>query len=1000
MRRCSFAGLLLLLVSALPATASSDAWLDRAWQSDDGLPDNAVSGVAQTSDGFLWVGTAGGLMRFDGARFEEVPISNIEGVPNRVVRAMLLDRLGNVWLAMDRGVVVRLNSTEVRAFSGGLPDSRIISMADDRKGALCLGYASGIFSRLKDGRARVFTGHEGVPSGGPCCVATDPEGNSWASKGQNLGLLTDTGFQTVFTTGSTVWCIAQRHSGGIWFCAGGRLWHCSRTQRPEPDAMLPGNPETLEPHVLLEDRAGRLWLGTTADGLFYLNGGKFELLPTSHREIDCLSDDQEGNLWVGTGGGGLNRLRPRVIELLGTESGLPFESVRSVCEDSTGVLWATTQNGLLACLQDGVWQTISRSTNWPGGHASCVASDRMGGVWIGTHDHGLYHWVDGHCQGWRSQDGLASESIRSLLPSSAGDLWVATDSPSQLQCLHKGVITTLELPRRIRSLRAMAEDAQTNIWVASAEGSLLRANLNGIINETPTNTTRPLSIRCLYATPEGSVWVGYAGWGLGRFKDGRLARVTTEHGLYDDYISQLVLDGRGWMWCAGNRGMFRTRFTDLQDVAEGRLSHLSCIVYGRDEGLPNLQANYENFPGAFRARDGRLWFPMRTGLAVVHTGNVLANPEPPPVLLERVAIDGHLVATYDRALPARVPLAPNVMDLRLPNRLLIIPPAHHKLDIEFTALSFTAPENVRFEYRLEGIDEDWVDAGAQRKASYSRLPEGDYTFQVKACNNAGIWNETGASLALTVTPFLWQTWPFRLAAGTLFTMAIIGLVRYGFLRHLRHQLRVLEQQAALHKERARIAKDIHDDLGANLTQIALLGELAQQDSTTPEKAAERTNRISTTARQAIRSLDEIVWAVNPRNDTLAHLIDYSGQFALDYLRLAGIRCRLDFPEQAPPRELSTDVRHNLFLAIKEALNNIVKHAQATEVWVRVQPESARLNISIEDNGRGFNGVRDDAMADGLRNMKQRMSDLGGQCFIESRIGAGTKVVFELPWGAN
>ena len=231
----------------------------------------------------------------------------------------------------------------------------------------------------------------------------------------------------------------------------------------------------------------------------------------------------------------------------------------------------------------------------------------------------------------------------------------------------------------------------------------------------------------------------------------------------------------------------------------------------------------------------------------------------------------------------------------------------------------------------------------------------------------------------------------------MFTGCVIAIVSYASFRRLRLRMRVLEQQAALHRERARIAKDIHDDLGANLTQIALLGELALQDRATPEKAGGRVEKISATARQAIKSLDEIVWAVNPRNDTLAHLIDYAGQFALDYLRVAGIRCRLDFPEQTPPREVSTDVRHNLFLVIKEALHNIVKHAHASEVQLRVTATEESLRLMVEDNGQGFDWPQEDARADGLRNMRQRLTEIGGECRIESRAGAGTKITVELPW---
>ena len=364
--------------------------------------------------------------------------------------------------------------------------------------------------------------------------------------------------------------------------------------------------------------------------------------------------------------------------------------------------------------------------------------------------------------------------------------------------------------------------------------------------------------------------------------------------------------------------------------------------------------------------------------------------------MTRVSVDDQLVASYGGVLPLPQNPASPVLDLASSDPHLRLAPGHHRIDFDFAALSFAAPENIQFRYRLDNFDDDWVDAGNHRTANYSRLPAGNYTFRLRACNSDGNWSNDRA-LAITVTPFFWQNWWFRIAVLAGFTTALIALVRYVSFRRLRHQLFLLEQQAALHKERARIAKDIHDDLGANLTQIAFLGDLAQQDREDPEKAAARSNKISTTARQAIKSLDEIVWAVNPRNDTLAHLIEYSGQFALDYLRVAGIRCRLDFPEQTPAGGLSTDLRHNLFLVIKEALNNVVKHSHANEVWLRARVVDHSLDISIEDNGVGFGHAPDNAMSDGLRNMRQRLSDIGGECHIDSQPGSGTRIFLHLPW---
>jgi signal transduction histidine kinase len=334
-----------------------------------------------------------------------------------------------------------------------------------------------------------------------------------------------------------------------------------------------------------------------------------------------------------------------------------------------------------------------------------------------------------------------------------------------------------------------------------------------------------------------------------------------------------------------------------------------------------------------------------------------------------VLVDDHVVGRYYGVLPKPSKNEGIVADLSSRSLKLHLPPDHRRVEFEFAAIGFRDPENIQFRYRLKGVDDDWMEAGTHRSASYPRLPGGQYVFQVTACNNDGDWNPRLAQVNVS-------------------------------FRRLHHRLGVLEQQAALQKERARIAKDIHDDLGASLTQIAFLGELARQDSGKPDKAAERVSHISATARQAIKSLDEIVWAVNPRNDTLAHLMDYAGQFAVDYLRMMDIRCRLDFPAQGPPRELSTDLRHNLFLAVKEALHNIVKHAHATEVWLRISYSGQALDIVVEDNGRGFEQEPDTALADGLRNMRQRMTDIGGEFRLESHAGHGTKIIFHLPWPAK
>jgi len=311
-------------------------------------------------------------------------------------------------------------------------------------------------------------------------------------------------------------------------------------------------------------------------------------------------------------------------------------------------------------------------------------------------------------------------------------------------------------------------------------------------------------------------------------------------------------------------------------------------------------------------------------------------------------------------------------------------------------LSFTAPENVAFEYRLDGFDDHWVEAGTQRDAIYARLAAGNYRFEARARNSDGIWDQKSAALAFSVAPFFWQTWWFRISTIILFTLMVIASVRYVSFRRLQSKVRLLEQQAALDRERARIARDIHDHLGGTLTQMTLQLELALRNGAKPEKIEGHVQKSLAAARQAIQSLDETVWAVNPSNDTLPHLVNYIGEYAVEFLDNAGIRCRVDLSSPLPAQPVSAETRHNLFLAIKEALNNVVRHAGASEVQLSVNVNNGSLKFSIADNGHGIPPAQNRISADGLRNMRQRMRDIGGEFQMESDHG-GTKNFFICPW---
>jgi signal transduction histidine kinase len=400
--------------------------------------------------------------------------------------------------------------------------------------------------------------------------------------------------------------------------------------------------------------------------------------------------------------------------------------------------------------------------------------------------------------------------------------------------------------------------------------------------------------------------------------------------------------------------------------------------------LPTLECSANYQPSAWRSHDGILWFATSKGVVSVDPREREGGRPLPVAMVEEMRLDQRLLAARAGAAGPSGAATP-----------LRIPSGSHRLEFQFTGVSLASPEQVRFRYRLDGLEPSWIDASGKRSANYSYLPPGTYQFIVAASLGADLWSAPATSPAFTVLPVLTETWWFRATFGVLAVAVVAATVRYSSTRRLRRRLERLEWQRAVERDRSRIAQDIHDDLGAGLTQITLLSELARRGSRPDREALAQ---ISDTARELTQTVDEIVWAVNPRQDTLDGLVSYICQFAQEYLKVAGILCRLDVPASLPPQPLTADVRHNLFLAVKEALNNIVKHAQAHEVRLRLAHEGARLRLVIEDDGRGFAagtvvaaaGARG-SCGHGLENLANRLSAIGGRCAISSEPGSGTRV---------
>lgn len=945
------------------------------WQTEEGLPNNGVQAIHQAADGYLWVGTSRGLARFDGVRFTVLTPKNEPVLTSERIWRLCPDRRGGFWIADDEGGLCFWRNGRLQRFSADARQGarRIFSMCCDREDRLWTVTLEGEVACIEAGQVRPL-GRPGQGARGPSCLAADLDGTVWLASHSSLGFFRSHTWVSVAENLAPPLEIAPRRAGGLWLVAGQRIYEVQPGGTRREVAVLPWPAEDTNARQLLEDRRGTLWIGTSRRGLLaWRNGGGLRPVPTSHQSILTLYEDREGSLWVGTQGGGLNRIRETPFEVFDARSGLPGDIIHSLAEDRSGRMWFVPQSGGLTFLSNGVWHTLPSQPPF-GTQLLGVAPAADGGVWITTIYDGLIYWREGQTRSWTPAEGLAGPRVDALLEDRQRRLWLGYHAEG-LGCLEGTRLlryTTADgLPGM--SVRALAEDGLNRLWIGTADGGLTRWSEGRLSPERlPPGIG---AVNAIVPLEDGTLWLGTLAGGLVRVRPGWAARVSTAQGLPDDFVANVLPDDADNFWCASSKGLFRVSLRDLNAVADGRLSRLEVCTYGRSDGLADFTFPGTAHPSAWRARDGRLWFASAKGAVAVDPARLEINREPPPVWIEEILCQGRTVELTDVAE---------------------MPAGRRDWEFRFTALSLVAPEKVRFRHRLLGYDADWVEAGASRQARYEGLPPGNYRFQVIACNNDGVWNEAGASFRFTIAPYVWETAWFPAVAATVGIGVLALTARWVVVRRLRRRIALLEQQHVVEKERTRIARDIHDELGASLTRIGLLADLARKCAERPAEVATDLSQIATTARQAVQAMDAIVWAVNPQNDSVEKFADYLSHFAETLLQPANIRCRLEVPADVPDHPLGTEARHNLFLAAKEALNNIVKHAAATEVWIRLRCQAGELRLCIEDNGCGFAATPLSPGRDGLLNIHRRIENLGGQVTVASEPARGTRLTIRLP----
>ncbi|HEY5911974.1 MAG TPA: two-component regulator propeller domain-containing protein [Verrucomicrobiae bacterium] len=988
----------------------------RSWQHEHGLTaGDRVYAIRQTRDGYLWLATQYGLARFDGRTFTVFDHVTTPELADEDCRTLAEDPEGNLWIGTRTGVL-RRSGNRFTSFNGKLGSHPVTypPLCASAGGGMWVA-GRGFICRIQGDAVKIHAEGQRLPirDGVPTSLKEDKAGILWVGTSGGLARFDP---KTQRFEVSTKWGgLERRPVQDIWQAPGGELWLLFAESVPEPGALFPAtwlarlDPARWPEGPVAEERSltsgwsgrfiagdadGSMWLAGGRDGVCRYRKGQLELLPILSRlEEDasqCVFPDREGNLWVGTDKAGLERWTPRNMFTYTTQNGLAHDNVWSVWEGRDGGVWVGTDGGVTR-FEHGQARVLRRADGSVHKDVRAVVEDAEGALWVGT-----MRSLECIRDGITTQVELPGEwfetKIRALQPGRDGSLWVGT--VRGLTRLHKEQRTKYTTADGLGSeeVRAMLEDRAGDLWVGTFGGGLSRLHAGRFTTLTTTNGLSSNNVWALHEDADGVLWIGTDN-GLSCYADGRLTTFTKTQGLPTTLVNCLVSDNQGRLWVGHDRGIYTLEKAELREAARKPRSTLTPVSYDESDGMLSVETNgQKSNPSACRTRDGRLWFPTVRGVAVIDPSKIGPHPVPPLAAIQEVRANGDQVFgdTPEPAVASGGGKQPKSQGLDLAFR----PGGARVLGFHYTANTFVAPEKAAFKYRLLGLDDHWIHAGTQRQAYFTDLRPGTYRFELIACNHHGVWQQRGASLAFYIAPFYYQTWWFYLACGTA-TVTLLALVIAWRVREL-HKIYELQRTNALNEQRRRIARDIHDELGASLTHIMRLSEQARKSAPGTDGPGVAAQRIASIAGEAVDNISEIVWANNPEYDTLEDLVAYVREHAAGFFADTGINVRFDFPETVPPRTVTGLFRRHFVLVMKEALQNIVKHAGAHEVNIRLSAHGNLLVLSIADDGCGFNVAGARPSGNGLTNMRQRIEELQGTLEVETSLHQGTKIRLAIP----
>jgi len=941
------------------------------WTQEHGLPQDTVRAIAQTKDGYLWIGTDEGLAQFDGYDFVVFNKEN-GALPSNSVGALWAARDGSLWIG-TLGGLTRYQNRKFTTFTkkDGLGDDSVNSITEDKSGAIWV--AAGIFvNRYQNGKFTNYSPHQGLPIQALRTVYCGPDGNIYvAGFGGVLRHEGDRFVSVLGPVGDIVNSLLQDRHGNLW--VGGSFGLLTRS----PDGTLrhytmrDGLPATFV-RAIWEDRDGNLWAGTDG-GLARMENGGFVSNPLANsreREwVRCIYEDTEGNLWVGMNSG-LNRLRNDLFSIYGESEGLPSDEPTAVYQDHRGRIWIGFHEGGLVQLVDGKPARVyTEKDGLPSNEIFSIRESRDGDLLIAARG-GASRMHDGHFINTVWKDPLNRRVAFDFLEDHTGRQWVAT--PAGVVEFEGG-----------RSRIAIAGGSQLNsdpvilcetrdgsLWAGTYGAGLWRLRNGELRLFTVADGLASNQIRSLMEGTDGTLWIGTFGGGLDALRDGRFYHAGARDGLLSDNVSHIEDDGQGELWLSTTRGICRLKKQDIWDFVSGKIHKLDPANYGVADGLRSAQCSpgYPTSGGGDRTSDGRLWFPTSRGLAVLDPRDRPGPVAAPRVHLLEVAVDGRAIA-----------IAPGAK----------LAPGSGRMEFRYAGIFLSAPERVRYSYRLEGLDREWISSVARRVTNYNSLPHGKYRFTVRASVPNGPAGET--SFAFELLPHFYETAWFRYLCAALAAAAIWGLYNL--------RLRQIRQRFALVlEERGRLAREIHDTLAqgfvgisSQLDAVALTlnghVELARKHL----ELARKMVRHSLT--EARRSVMDLRASALEGHDLPSALSEAAHQWTAG----SPVQVRVDIEGESRP--LPEETEQHLLRIAQEAVTNAVKHASASEVSIHLEMAHRKLSLRVADNGRGFE--QDEAFSEvgghfGLLGMRERAERLGGELRLHSQPGQGTEVAVTVP----